>query len=74
MIWMQIVATTVFCGAIIFETLKNYKKKPALCDSCKYLTRKGGGSLWKYHCGNGYGENFDKPPEYCVNYKRREES
>lgn len=73
MIWLQVLATAVFCGAVLTETFKSNKKKIP-CDTCKHLLKKGGG-VWKYYCGNPvlYSGEFDKPPEYCVNYESRED-
>ena len=74
MIWLQVLATAVFCGAVLTETFKSNKKKIP-CDTCEHLRRKGGG-YWKYECSmpvNSYSHEFDKPPEYCVNYESRED-
>lgn len=74
MIWLQVLATAVFCGAVIYETVKNSKKVPP-CETCKHLKRKGGG-FWKYVCDKPvdyFLKEFDKPPEYCVNYESRED-
>lgn len=75
MLWMQALATGVFCGAVIYEAVKNSQKKPA-CETCKHLRQKGGGGLYKYYCDkpiNTYRHEFDKPPEYCGNYEPRED-
>ena len=75
MIWMQAIATGVFCGAVIYETVKNSKKAPP-CETCEHLMEKGGGGLYKYYCDkpiNTYSHEFDKPPEYCGNYEPRED-
>lgn len=49
-------------------------KKHVPCDSCVHLEKKGG-DLWRYHCtAKGYTESFDKPVEFCKNYKPRQEA
>lgn len=49
-------------------------EKETLCDTCKNLVRKGGDiDLGKYKCGflNG---SFYNSPEYCRDYKPRNEN
>ena len=49
------------------------QKKPTLCDSCKYLVRKGSGlKRGKYKCEflNG---SYHESPVCCQIYERREE-
>ena len=49
-------------------------KKSTPCDSCEHLEKKGGG-FWSYYCSaKGYTESFDKPPEYCKNFKPKQEA
>ena len=49
------------------------KEKETLCDTCEHLIRKGGDiEPRKYECGFS-DRSFNKSPEYCRNYKRREE-
>lgn len=61
-------------GILVFGAgwVVGYKsKKEAPCDTCKHLTKKGG--TWKYYCnGFGWEDCYDKPPEYCKKYKKRE--
>ena len=71
MIILQIIAIAVFCYAILRETRRSNEKK-ALCERCKYLTRKGGsGWTWRYSCERYRG--FDRPPEYCGEFKPKED-
>lgn len=49
-------------------------EKETLCDTCKYLVRKGGDiEQGKYKCEFLYG-SFYKSPEYCRNHKPRNEN
>ena len=49
------------------------KEKETLCATCEHLIRKGGDiEPRKYECGFS-DRSFNKSPEYCRNYKRREE-
>ncbi|MBR6253170.1 MAG: hypothetical protein IKR04_04980 [Clostridia bacterium] len=76
MVWLQIVATAIVCGAIIVDVAKNnhqdnnYKTD---CNFCALLERKnhGGLSEFKYICKEHGG--FDKPPIFCADYKKRNE-
>lgn len=48
-------------------------EKETLCDTCKHLVRKGGDiEPGKYKCEFVDG-SFYKSPEFCRNYKQREE-
>lgn len=48
-------------------------EKETLCDNCKHLVRKGGDiEPGKYKCEFVNG-SFYKSPEFCRNYKQREE-
>lgn len=48
-------------------------EKETLCDTCKHLVRKGGDiESGKYKCEFVNG-NFYESPEFCRNYKQREE-
>lgn len=56
------------------------RKKPVLCERCKFLIRDWGraGGGWKYQCTMGDTckiilSGFDRPPEYCAYYKSRED-
>ena len=74
MIWLQILATTIVCGAIITDVVKNnyqdneYKTD---CNSCAFLERKKHWNLneYKYLCRKHGG--FDKPPIICADYKKK---
>lgn len=47
--------------------------KETLCDTCEHLMYKGGDiEPGKYKCAFE-SVSFNKPPEYCRNYKQREE-
>lgn len=49
-------------------------EKETLCDTCKNLVRKGGDiESGKYKCAFEPG-SFYKSPEYCRNYKTRNEN
>lgn len=48
-------------------------EKETLCDTCKHLVRKGGDiESGKYKCEFVNG-SFYESPEFCRNYKQREE-
>lgn len=71
---------TIYAVYLVFLVAKviTHKKpkeqeKQSLCDSCTHLERKGCDlDVGKYKCVilNG---SFNKPPEFCRNYERREE-
>ena len=70
----QIIAGVVTAIGVILIVAKDLKK-PTPCDSCKHLVSKGG--TWKYECNAKYSffsDSFDKAPEYCSYYEKREES
>lgn len=70
MIWLQITATVIVCGAIIVDVVKG-NRKPSICDSCRNLQRKNSRSrYWKYECTENYG--LDHAPEFCSDYKPRD--
>ena len=65
---------------LVFRVIKTItQKKPqepgekTLCDTCEHLVHKGGDiEPGKYKCGFEP-VGFYKSPEYCRNYKQREE-
>lgn len=68
---LYVVATLVFCYAVLSDVVKCREEK-APCARCMNLIRKNGrGSIWRYEC-TMFGE-FDKPPEYCVKFEPRED-
>lgn len=74
MVWLQIFATVVVCGAIIADVAKNNhqnNKYKTDCNSCAFLVRKDRWRLgeYKYHCREHGG--FDKPPIFCADYRKR---
>ena len=76
MVWLQILATTIVCGAIISDVVKNNRqddKYKTDCNSCAFMVRKNRWRLgeYKYHCRK-YG-GFDKPPIFCANHRKRSE-
>ena len=65
------------CGIVCLVAVKITCREPPICDSCKYLIRKGDG-YYEYSCSDGghycfSSHDFNKPPEYCKHYKPREE-
>lgn len=71
MTWLYVVATLVFCFAILKEVIKCREEK-APCARCRNLIRKGGrGWNWRYDCARCDG--FDRPPEYCSKFEPRED-
>ena len=76
MVWLQILATTIVCGAIIADVVKNNRqddKYKTDCNACAFLERKKHWNLdeYKYLCRK-HG-SFDKPPIICADYKKRSE-
>lgn len=76
MVWLQILATTIVCGAIISDVVKNNRqdnKYKTDCNFCAFLIRKNRWRLgeYKYHCMEHGG--FDKQPIFCSDYKKRSE-
>lgn len=68
---LYVVATLVFCYAVLREVIRDREEK-AQCTRCRNLIRKGGrGWRWKYECMRYDG--FDKPPEYCGKFEPRED-
>ena len=58
---------------VITQKKPKEQDEQSLCDSCTHLERKGCDlDVGKYKCIilNG---SFNKPPEFCRNYERREE-
>lgn len=76
MIWLQILATAVVCGAIIADAAKSKHRDEQYktdCNSCALLERRTRRSWneFEYHCEKYYG--FDKPPIFCADYRKRSE-
>ena len=74
MVWLQILATVVVCGAIIADVAKSRHRDEQCktdCNSCALLKRKKRWNWgeYKYHCRE-YG-SFDKPPIFCADYRKR---
>lgn len=74
MVWLQILATVVVCGAIIADVAKSEHRDEQCqtgCNSCALLKQKEHWSLcgYKYLCSK-YG-SFDKPPIFCTDYRKR---
>lgn len=75
MVWLQILATVVVCGAIIADVVKNEHRDEqgkTDCNSCAFLKQKKkpqNCDEYKYHCSK-YGR-FDKPPIFCADYRKR---
>lgn len=76
--WVRIGIGLIFLITyVVLMILKN--RRPPICLSCELLYRYAphpGGSCYKYLCrgGSAFGVNsFDKPPEYCREYKQRKE-
>lgn len=74
MVWLQILATVVACGAIIADVAKSEHRDEQCktdCNSCALLKRKKHWNWgeYKYHCSE-YG-SFDKPPIFCADYRKR---
>ena len=60
---------------ILFRFLYRDHKKEVPCDTCARLMKKGGSR--KYAClkpNRAITDDFDKPPEYCAYYKKRDET
>lgn len=78
--FFEIFILTTYAVYLVFRvakviTQKNPKEQEeqSLCDSCTHLVRKGCDiDVGKYKCEflNG---SFNKSPEFCRNYKQREE-
>lgn len=71
----QIIAGVVTAIGVILIVAKD-NQKPPLCDSCEHLVSKGKGP-WKYECDakcRFITDSFDKAPEYCAYYKKREKN
>ena len=76
MVWLQILATVVVCGAIIADVAKSEHRNEQCqtdCNSCAFLKQKKHRSLdeYAYRCENHGG--FDKPPIFCADYRKRSE-
>lgn len=76
MVWLQILATVVVCGAIIADVAKSEhrdEQHKTDCNSCALLKRKKRWSLgdYKYRCRENGG--FDKMPIFCADYRKRSE-
>lgn len=73
MIYFVSIASVAAAFAVGLAMGYKLRKKDSPCDTCEHLTRKGGGGSYKYHCGyeNIFGRDFNTPPEYCRDYKRR---
>ena len=77
MIWLQIVATVVVCGAVIADAVKNNyqddKCNKTDCNFCAFLKQKNRWSsgLFNYYCKEHGG--FDKSPIFCADYRKRNE-
>lgn len=58
---------------VITQKKPKEQEEQLLCDSCTHLVRKGCDiDAGKYRC-DIFISSFYKSPEYCRNYKRREE-
>lgn len=58
----------------ITQKIPQEPKKETLCDTCEYLVHKGGDiESGKYKCGFEL-VGFYESPEYCRNYKPRNEN
>ena len=58
---------------VITQKKPKEQEEQSLCDSCTHLERKGCGiDVGKYRC-DYFNESFNKSPEFCRNYERREE-
>ena len=71
-VFLQLVGILVGIIVLIWY----WRSRPGLCDSCRYLLRKGGGAAWKYECQQPHNyckSQFDRCPQYCANYLPREE-
>ena len=68
------VVGTVAIMVVLIMFIRDRIHKLSICDSCEYLIRKPAG-LFKYECrppGCSFSTNsFDKPPEFCRDYKPR---
>ena len=76
MVWLQIFATVVVCGAIIADVAKSEhwnEQCKTDCNSCAFLKRRDhrSWSEFEYHCEKYNG--FDKPPIFCADYRKRSE-
>lgn len=76
MVWLQILATVVVCGAIIADVAKNNHQNDKYktdCNSCALLRQKNrwSSSNFNYCCREHGG--FDKPPIFCADYRKRSE-
>ena len=76
MVWLQIFATVVVCGAIIADVAKSEhwnEQCKTDCNSCAFLKRRDhrSWSEFEYHCETYHG--FDKPPIFCAAYRKRSE-
>lgn len=57
---------------VITQKKPQEPEEQSLCDSCTRLVRKGCGiDVGKYRC-DFFNESFNKSPEFCRNYERRE--
>lgn len=73
-VWLMVRIVAV--GAIVahlIAMLKANRPEPP-CHSCKHLAQRGGRGSWKYYCNckSVVYKGFDKPPEYCSYYEKRE--
>lgn len=58
---------------VITQKKPKEQEEQSLCDSCTHLVRKGCDiDVGKYRCDSFIG-SFNKSPEYCQIYERREE-
>ena len=76
MVWLQILATVVVCGAIIADVAKNNSRDDQCkidCESCDHLIQKNRKSLdrFRYYCAKH--RCFDKAPLFCTDYRKRSE-
>ena len=74
MIYFILFASVAAAFAVGLAVGYKLRKKDMPCDTCEFLTRKGGG-CYKYCCGYDkyFSDKFNRPPEYCKNYKRRKQ-
>lgn len=72
---VQIFGLSLCVGVIIWNIVKA-KKKPKLCDTCKWLATKNTHEYHVYVCypnGSICSDWNHKAPEYCKNYRKRED-
>ena len=76
MLMLFVVVQIISIALVTTILILHFVNRPAICDSCKYLVKKGGG-MWKYTCNSPCKEyslsmdKFNKAPKICSSYCSR---